>query len=163
MGFHTQISFQKKISNNTEKAPFGIPGGSTEPDNDLGSIRSLRAILGFCCKLTITLVTNSIQYCKQSVLAWELFIKLWRWQKTDCWPLIKNRLFFVIPIGLLANGTGQTLYRGHHLIFIPINYQLFMSCFITIPYHKERNKPSKFTDRFIRSCYFIYSFYTSTR
>ena len=83
---------------------------------------------------------------------------------------------------LIDNGTGQILGRGHHYqtelvifiaistisvlfissIFISIIYQLFMSCFIPIPSHNIRSKPSKRTNHSIKRCYFTYSFYTVT-
>ena len=46
-------------------------------------------------------------------------------------------------------------------IFIPITYQLFMSCFIPNPSYNNRNKPSKITNIFIGNCIFLSSFILS--
>ena len=98
---------------------------------------------------------------------------MWVLNITGHIPIIKKRRFFVVPIKFISNGTGQTLGRVNHYqteyvifismsiilvwiissIYLPITYQLFMSCFIISPSHKIRNKLSKRTNRFIGRYY----------
>ena len=94
-------------------------------------------------------------------------------KETNGCPLIEKRLFLVRPNKMLANGMERTLGRVNHYqteyvifismsiilvwiissIYLPITYQLFMSCFIISPSHKIRNKLSKRTNRFIGRYY----------
>ena len=57
-----------KLRNNREEATFGIPSASTELKNYLRVKPITRVRLFYFWKLTVTLVTNLIQYCKQSVI-----------------------------------------------------------------------------------------------
>ena len=82
------------------------------------------------------------------------------WQKTDQGTLFEKRLFFVIFVKLLTNGTGQMIGRGNHYttkkvlyiaigivsvwpissVFIPINYYFLRARFILSPSKKIWNK-----------------------
>ena len=58
-----------KIKNNTEEAPFVIPGERTEPENYLRVKPIVEIKIGFLRNSTSTLVTKLIWYCNQSFLA----------------------------------------------------------------------------------------------
>ena len=64
-----KFSSGTKLRNNTEKAPFGIPGASTTTENNLRVKPIVEIEIGLSSKLTGTLVTQLIRYCNQSSLA----------------------------------------------------------------------------------------------
>ena len=47
----TKYIYSKKIRNNTEEAPFGIPGASTEPKNDMKVKATVESDIGFLLEI----------------------------------------------------------------------------------------------------------------
>ena len=58
-----------KIRNNTEEAPFGIPGARTEADNNLMFEPIVERNITFLLGIDGTLVTKLIRHCNQLVIA----------------------------------------------------------------------------------------------
>ena len=115
LGFSCLNLFQaQKIRNKTVEIKSFILGASTKQQIYLGVKPIVESNIAYLLEFDqyssdyVDPVQNKV--CPSAITSpW-----VWRWKKTKQETLFKKRLFIVILVKLISEGTGQIFGRGHH-------------------------------------------------